>query len=133
MSLITCELGLVGYDKCLTRIGSRVRFSELVSQSAISSVVRIHRCQRRGPSSILGWRIDYFCVTLMIKMHDWRSWQRVGLIILRSWVRPPHCAANVFQHYWRSRQRFGLMYRRSRVQIPDSAAAFVLTEKTILN
>ena len=25
-------------------------------------------------------------------MHDWRSWQRVGLIILRSWVRSPHCA-----------------------------------------
>ena len=24
--------------------------------------------------------------------HDWRSWQRVGLIILRSWVRSPHCA-----------------------------------------
>ena len=30
MSIMTCELGLVGYDKCLTRIGSRVRFSELV-------------------------------------------------------------------------------------------------------
>ena len=27
--------------------------------------------------------------------HDWRSWQRVGLIILRSWVRSPHRARNV--------------------------------------
>ena len=45
--------------------------------------------------------------------HDWRSWQRVGLIILRSWVRSPHCALdqrhtkkkkNVSRaHYWRSR------------------------------
>ena len=51
-----CELGLVGYDDCFTRSRSRVRFSELVHVSAISSVVRIHRCQRRGPSSILGWR-----------------------------------------------------------------------------
>ena len=29
--LLTRELGLVGYDNCLTRNGSRVRFSELVS------------------------------------------------------------------------------------------------------
>ena len=27
---VTCELGLVGYDDCLTRSRSRVRFSELV-------------------------------------------------------------------------------------------------------
>ena len=55
-----CELGLVGYDDCFTRSRSRVRFSELVHVSAISSVVRIHRCQRRGPSSILGWRTYIF-------------------------------------------------------------------------
>ena len=29
--------------------------------------------------------------------HDWRSWQRVGLIILRSWVRSPHCALREFE------------------------------------
>ncbi len=32
-------------------------------------------------------------------MHDWRSWQRVGLIILRSWVRSPHCALYIYNNY----------------------------------
>ena len=31
-------------------------------------------------------------------MHDWRSWQRVGLIILRSWVRSPHCAYSLTEY-----------------------------------
>ena len=32
----------------------------------------------------------YVCIKYCV--HDWRSWQRVGLIILRSWVRSPHRA-----------------------------------------
>ena len=55
--------------------------------------------------------------------HDWRSRQRVGLIILRSWVRSPHRALTT-QHntlHWRSRQRIGLMCQRSRVRAPDGA------------
>ncbi len=32
-------------------------------------------------------------------MHDWRSWQRVGLIILRSWVRSPHCAQEKYARF----------------------------------
>ena len=31
--------------------------------------------------------------------HDWRSWQRVGLIILRSWVRSPHCAQEKYARF----------------------------------
>ena len=39
--------------------------------------------------------------------HDWLSRQLVGLIILRSWVRSPHCANllkldMIYTHHWRS-------------------------------
>ncbi len=33
--MMICELGLVGYDDCLTRSRSRVRFSELVLNKKI--------------------------------------------------------------------------------------------------
>ena len=65
LTITISELGLVGYDDCLTRSRSRVRFSELVYYiiSAISSVVRIRRCQRCGPGSIPGWRIAFILIT----------------------------------------------------------------------
>ena len=63
-----CELGLVGYDACFTRKRSRVRFSELVLirmqlVCAISSVVRIRRCQRCDPGSIPRMTHIYFHTT----------------------------------------------------------------------
>ncbi len=99
-SIITGELGLVGYDDCLTRSRSRVRFSELVCKNIFCLNI---------PALLVQWleyavangvaRVRFpdsaypiFLFYAVTKMHDWRSWQRVGLIILRSWVRSPHCA-----------------------------------------
>ena len=40
-----CELGLVGYDNCLTRNGSRVRFSELVHNFTFFHISSIYTGQ----------------------------------------------------------------------------------------
>ena len=45
MYAFDCELGLVGYDNCLTRNGSRVRFSELVLVSVIDTHIFLFRCE----------------------------------------------------------------------------------------
>ena len=47
------ELGLVGYDNCLTRNGSRVRFSELVRYVYLFYSVRINQMGQWSSGMIL--------------------------------------------------------------------------------
>ena len=98
-SIVTLKASLVQWLEFLpSKQVARVRFPDdapFLSQRAVCSVCvigssllfirvrhwfsgKILRCQRSAPGSIPGWRI----------LLSWRSWQRVGLIIPRSPVRP---------------------------------------------
>ena len=105
--IIISELGLVGYDACFTRRRSRVRFSELVLSIIIIIIIimkvallvqwlefAVANGEARVRFSDSAAIEIFFAVNSPVEIdkHDWRSWQRVGLIILRSWVRSPHCA-----------------------------------------
>ena len=96
--IIISELGLVGYDACFTRRRSRVRFSELVLSIIIIIIICLEFAVANGEARVRfsdSAAIEIFFAVnspVEIDKHDWRSWQRVGLIILRSWVRSPHCA-----------------------------------------
>ena len=46
--IILRELGLVGYDNCLTRNGSRVRFSELVYILIFNLLFYTGKCKEKG-------------------------------------------------------------------------------------
>ena len=109
-----CSSGLVGYADCLTRSRSPVRSRARVPKAFVSVVGAwssgmILRSGRRGRE------FDSPCAPLLpakeggvwptgegrrsqtpgpVRFHNqgrplWRSWQRVGLIIPRSWVRYP--------------------------------------------
>ena len=74
-----------------------ITYAGLVGAAAQGACLKSCYLRMRGFESHFRQHTRYIFVLYAVThtWHDWRSWQRVGLIILRSWVRSPHCAGHV--------------------------------------